>query len=917
MNYEDFANKTRSRKFILAHLGSLRQFKVFEAHSETEHKKQVNYFCNGVIVDGEELSQGQLPLNENEFYYDITSNVVYLRLSGDEDPKTKTVFFKFIHFFSNFAQNLPHDLDEGEEVYYSPNINKIGDLKLELDYENTGIAIESDSSVTLVNESMIDIFDTHIWENQPAFLYSWGQDLKPNQAKLIYRGIINNKSYNSREVTFNFKDELAKLKETISMPRFSDLDGSISQDVLNKPKRLVFGKCKQLRTTGIDKTLSGYKLTGLISGSADRNLLSGSVSGNSGSSIINGIGTQFLSQISPNQKIRIIFGIFEYSYTVDTVSSNTSLTVTETISASFSNAQARNEDVLNNIITGSGTDFINELSYGDIIKVSVLGRNYEYTVETISSQTELIIEDNIQAGFTDIESIAESEVPYRRKNRKWSVAGHKLYEFDTLISTVLSPNSFNVEDVGDIEEGDYLLIDNLIYTVFRVSFLTITLNQALPVTVTAGFEVKKIPIGVCFLNSTQFVFNRDFSVINTDEAIIEFNDLAEFNVAQITNPSLNMQFINGSNVVTNLTSTVDLANIYKTRDWIKVFRADSPTWYEVIGVTQTTLILRQSYSGTNYTGQIQSKSPNYINDESLITCDALGIVDENEWIRFPSQAVKYVIKKIGITNIDDQSFLDSKESCEMELSLFYPFDIGSEIPDSRQIITDINSSVFGSLYINPNFEFSYSILNAEKPESLEIFDDSDIINYSITTRNNIYSEIIMQYRPFTDFFTGSDIFNQINLESEIVNNSSKIKRTLQVKSYLYNYEDALTIAQRWLFFRSLTQTVVTINSKLNLATKSLNDKISLKLDKLFRRYGSSSNIKIGIINYISKSDVSTQVRFNDLGNVFNRVGAISPDSQVEYLSSSEHDVAKYCFIVDNELETPDSTENELGTNLIG
>jgi hypothetical protein len=701
------------------------------------------------------------------------------------------------------------------------------------------------------------------------------------------------------------------------MPRFSSLDGQISANVNDKPKRLIFGRAKQIRTVGVDKVLNGYDLTGTISGSADLNLLTGSVSGLSGSNIITGVGTLFLTQITSGQRIKIISGIFEYSYTVNTVSSNTSLIIDGTISVTFSGSEARNLDIDNNVITGTGTDFVNELSQGDSILVTVFGEDYSYTVKSITSSTQLIIDDNIEQGFTSISAKVKPAINYRRKNRRWNVSGHKLYEYQTTITSVLSPTIIEVTNVGDIEQDDYVLIDSEIYTISKVSFQRITLNQALPISVTTGFTITKIPIGVAYFGETQFFYNRDFTVSNINEGILEFNELAEFNVAQIKNPVLNFQFINGSKTVTNLTTIVDLTTIYKPRDWIKIKRADSPTWYEIQEVTETTLVIRVAYSGTNYTGLIQTKSPNYIGDNSLITCDCLGLESDGEWVRYPSQAVKYIIEQIGVGLINEASFLDAKESCEMELSLFYPTSIGSEFPDSRKMITDINTSVFGSLYINSDFEFSYSILNAEKPDDLNYLDDSDIINFSVNTRNSIVSSIVLQYRPFTDLSSTSDTFEQIVLDNDFVLNSSKIKNTLQVKSYLYHLEDAQTIAERWLFFRSLTQTIVTINSKLNLASKSLNDKLSIKLDRLFKRYGSSTNIKIGVISSISKDDTGVQVKFNDLGNVFNRVGAIAPDDQQDYSLSTEHEIAKFGFIVDNDLETPDLSESELGNNLIG
>jgi len=107
MSYEVFSNKTRSQKFLLAQVESLRQFKIYSLYSGTTYQKQVDFFAIRVIVNGIELNSGVLPLNAGEFYFDITQKIVYFRLADDSDPKLSKVFVTFKHFFPNFPQNLP------------------------------------------------------------------------------------------------------------------------------------------------------------------------------------------------------------------------------------------------------------------------------------------------------------------------------------------------------------------------------------------------------------------------------------------------------------------------------------------------------------------------------------------------------------------------------------------------------------------------------------------------------------------------------------------------------------------------------------------------------------------------------------------------------------------------------------------
>lgn len=770
--YEEFANKTRSQKFILAHVASRQQHKIFTLHAGSVYKKTVGYFVTNVTENGVNLVSNTSPtLNAGEFYFDIQSGILYIRTSDSSDPKTKSIFTTYRHFYSNIPYNLPYDLNTGVEVHYDGLIADIGDLKLELDYENTGIALETDSNITLQNTHghFDDIFDTHIWENQSAIFYSWSPTIAPNEARVIYKGLIKDKSFTDRSVKFNLRDQLSELKQVIDFPKFSSLDGELDDTVIDKPKRMIFGRVQQIQTVGIDKTLGGFELQGTIAGDADRNLLTGTVSGTIGLTALNGSGTLFLSEVNNGDQIKIIDGINEYTYTVQTVNSNTSITLTSTITTSFSNAEARNLEVLNNIISGTGTDFINEVSQNDKIVVTVSGIEYEFTVETVNSATELVLSDEIEVSFSGLTGYNLPEIPYRKKNRSWHVAGHKLHEFNCLITSMINFNTFEVDDVGDIEQDDFISIEGQTYIVSLVSGLKITVNQGLEPAVGVGDTVTKVPVRRVFFGTQAFVVDRDFTVTNTTECIIELDDLAEFNVARTQSPSISFQFTNSTNTVQSLSTDVDLTTVFRPRDWIRSRRIDTPTWYEILSVTVDEIKLRTTYTGPTFTGSLQKKRPEYVSDDALITCDCLGLNDGTNWIRTPAQAVKWILNEVGITNIDAASFTDSEAKCEFELSLFYPDSIGSNLPNMRDMITDINKSCFGSLYLNNDFEFTYNILNADKPEDLETIKDDDILNFSIASRNNIVNKVLLSYRPFTDLTQGQSTSKIIDLDSAFVN----------------------------------------------------------------------------------------------------------------------------------------------------
>ena len=919
MIYQDFAEKTRSQKVLLTTIEAKEKVKLFDLDSGV-YSKDVRFFVVGVNVNGSDLSEGtSSAVSAGQFFYSPEDGRVYVRLTDDSDPKASSIYLTYRLFFSNIPANAPHDILSGSIVHFDSRIERIGGLKLELDFENTGIALETDSSITLENNDGFfdDLFDVLIFENNKVRFYSWSHELPFSEAKLIYRGFISDKSFSSQGVGFSLKDELSVLRQPLDWSRFSSLDGRIEDSINGKPKRLIIGQVDNIRLTGINKTLDGFPLTGLISGDGNRNLLTGTVSGAAASSIINGSGTSFLTQIFAGDRIRVIGPFNEYSYTVDTVVSDSQLTISGTISDNFSEFQARNQSVSNNIIEGSGTDFINEVSPEDRIKVTVNGQEYVFGVESVTSPTELILQDEIEVSFVDFDGFNQPERPYRGMNRRWHIAGHKLIEYDVLVTELINFQSFKVDDPKDIANGDFLRIGGFTYVVRRVSTNIITLNQNLRSVVLVGDPVTKIPVSECLVGNTRFIIDRDFVIDNTPtDAVLEFNELAEFNVTSPKSVSITFQFTTGSNVITSVASDVDLTTLIRPRDWVRARSVNLPDWYEVLSVEQTSVTLRTN-ALTTFSGQIQLKSVEYINDNSLVVADCLGLEADGGWVRYPADAVRWILERAQIQDLNLPSFDEASNDCRFTMALYYPATIGSEMPVIRDIISNINGSVFGSLYLDSNFQYTYKILNSDKPLEMPVVKDEDVLSFRVQTKTNTINSVLMSFSPFVDTKAESETFKTIILESDFVNQAIGKKQQLRVTSYLFNEADARTIAERWLFFRSLTQSVITLNTKLQYSLLSLNAPMLLDLSRIFKRFGSSTRRKIGLINSITKDGANTVIQINDLGNVFSRVPAIASDDAQDYIQGSD-DLDRFGYIVDNQTETPDpASEAELGTNLIG
>lgn len=913
-NYASFSKKTRSVKYVLCTIEALQQKKLFNQNGLI-YDSNSPYFVSGVIVDGIELESSE-SLGEGSFFYDVSLGVLFFRLLNDESPNGKRIFFKLRFFFSNIPLNFSSFLSNDEAVEWQPRINQAPELKLELDFENSGTVLETNSQLALENaDGFFDsIFDVLIWEGQKINAYSWGDGLPESEMKLFYRGKIDSKAFNTQQITFNIRDQVNDLREKVNYTTFQN--GRFSDLVANKPKRIVFGQADRLQTIGIDKVLNGYPLTGVYSGSANRNLMTGTLSGVASSSTINGAGTLFLSQISAGDDILFIDGVFEYTYKVLSVSSNTVLTLTNPITVSFSNATARNKSILNNKIFGTGTEFKKIFSPNDQIRVFVNEIEFTYSIEEVVDDFELTLSDEIQISFDQMEHLPQ--IPSRYYNRDWHVAGHKLRSKSFEVLSVLSAINFELDSISELSEGDTLAINGNFRRVLRITGNEIVINQSISGVIVGNF-FEKIPVPAVYNRNKLFIFGRDYSVTNTqDDCVINLFENAEFNTSFNRSFSVSFNFVNGSDTITAISTDRDLTQIFKPRDWIISKDINHQIWYEILSVDVLSIRLRTNYQGSNYTGQLSYRSPEYVSDNSLILCDCIGIESESKWIRTPSEIVKYLLNDIGMTDLNDQSFEEAAFDCDYTTSIFFPESIGAEMPSVRDAITLINKSIFGSLFIDQNFQFSYNILNSNKDESLFSVKDDDIIGFSVQTRNQILGKVRVNFAPFTDFQSGSLVFREIDEESDFVKETSGVRKEEVFTSYLYNENDAQIIAERWAFFRSLTQSVVNVQSKLNFMTYGLNQQMFLDLERLFVRYGGNGRKKIGIINGITKSGTGSLVSFNDVGNIFNRVGAIAPDDQEDYEFSNPDDVAKFCFIVDNITETPNEmSEVDLGNNLIG
>lgn len=998
--FSEEANKPISEKVTLVTIESARPAKIFTLYSGSIYSRNVDFFVTSV-------KQGSLSLTQvfsigaivdGSFYYSIEEKKLYLRTIGSVNPKTVEIIIFYKHFFSNRPTILPHDLSSGQAIEWLPMINSIGSIGQQLDDLATGIVLESSSSIELMNQGYFDeLYDTHIWENKSVKFYAWFNGLDATEAKLIFEGIIESKDFALDKITFKVKDFIFKLRDQLTHTLFSELDGNVSDSILGTPKRRIYGQVKQVKCIGTDLLLDGYLGTGSVTidttltnltGTAQAlylsNDITGTVSGNSGTKTVTGVGTNFLSTIFPNQKIRITNGLATYNYTVFSVTSDTSLTLTSDISVTFAAFTAKNSSVGNNKVYGSGTlfksqiqqgsevrftngvlsqdykveyvdsdteltlsefvtttfngysiinleeknnrligtgtQFVSELSVGDTVKFIINGEEVKSRVDSIYSDTSALLNDSILTSVLNEQFYVIPEVSYYKNNRVFSIAGHKLREPTTTITSINANNRFILASTSDLYAGDKLLINGKFSTIRRISgneLVTDTEITPLPI---VGNTVKKLPVQNVYFGFQEMIYQRDWNYLNTTESKITFTSSAEFNVSKEKLFGVSLQFTNGSRSVTT-SSVADFRSILSPRDYIKknsIVSGESD-WYEIIDVREQEIVLRYPFTGSTEITPALYKDVQYINDDSLITCNCLGMERSGLWIKTPSDVVRDILlNDAGFASVNEASFTQAKSDCNYIVSLVSPENPGSKAETIRDIITKVNESVFGSLYGNSSSSVSYAVLNSTKPSTAAIIYDDDIISFDASSSGNFYNNITLNYRPFIDLSNGESTVEVFEYSSGFTDKYIGVKNTLEKTVYLYEEDKAIIIAQRLAFFNQLSITKVTIKGKMNFFLNQVNDKLLLSLDRLFKRFGGGDKKKYAMITGIKRSQYDVEVILSDLGNVYNRVPSIAPNTASSYSLATSDEKAQWGYICDNDSLTPDAnSEENLLNNVIG
>lgn len=206
-----------------------------------------------VTINGEELVNGtSSALSASQYYWDSTSNVLYVRNAGGTDPSASfnvASYEIYLGTFDAHHNRVPSDA-ASRVVYYEPLIVKSPVINSSSSDNLFGFIPVLSTSLTLSNAT--HFFEKHIYDssfNQASIqAYHWLGDLSVANVKLVLNGVINKISYGAKEITLTAFDKVSiftdEYRNTASgASSFYDLTDfpNLNPQFLGRPIRAVYG----------------------------------------------------------------------------------------------------------------------------------------------------------------------------------------------------------------------------------------------------------------------------------------------------------------------------------------------------------------------------------------------------------------------------------------------------------------------------------------------------------------------------------------------------------------------------------------------------------------------------------------------------------------------------------------------------
>lgn len=574
-----------------------------------------------------------------------------------------------------------------------------------------------------------------------------------------------------------------------------------------------------------------------------------------------------------------------------------------------------------NTITGTGTLFLSECSPGDELTIGT----QEFTIESIASNTSLIVGEEIEFSFAGETAVIVPEVPVTTKNREFLVTSHGCAELTTTVVNVIQLNRIEVASTDGLKAGDFIEFD----TLERKEIKNIAPNNIIVLRdniiqiPNIGSNVIRKPIQKLYKDS-KLIEASSFTINNSNTGCtITIPSTLEFDLARPKVMPFDLSFTNGSRTVTTPDS-VDLREFLNTRDWIKPNNLTYTTYYEILSVDETSIELRTAFTNATISTSSIAKKPDYIGDDSILSAEVLGKTEDGEidgiWIKTAPQAVKDILTSIGVSTsvINTASFTTAQDDLKQVISLKLPVDINGKSVKAKEAIDLINESVYGSLTLDNDLKLKYKAIQIDVPNEPVIIRDSDVINWSIkTTNGKSFRDSVVRYRhKDIDRFTLEEGQSIASYQSDFINKYVETSKLSEFDAYLFNDNEAQIMAERYVYFNRLSRSDLDITTDLRLENVEIGDVVQLEFRRLFKRFGDPSTPK-KLMVCIGKTVTGSDIKLNltDYGNLFNSSAVIAPNATPQYSSATTEEKLKYGFITDVQ-GIVDDNEDTANINLI-
>lgn len=838
MSVDSFKAKESSEKIILARIHPSTRLIGWEPYAGSIYS--IDEVYESTIINLEDFGVALTRVSSialvdavNKWYYDQASGIIYLWAAGSVDPNTRYIVMNFTRYFSNAGVNIPHDLDSGYHVHWEPLVLKTSEFGIGLDQRFFGLAIEGTGSISFVNnrDYWAPIYEIFYWENKLCEVYLWNRELLYTEAILMFKGKISSKKWTDKEVSFSFKDILTELKAKIELTPLTELVASpdpIIGDSLTKAyQRVVLGKVNGHVPTPIDRINDGYALPGTVSATTS-------------SLTLTGVGTSFLKHFSGGDQILVNGPNEEFELTVDTVNSDTSITLSE-----------------------------------EFDEVSVSGVTYRILPEVKS-------------------------LPYA--NRRHLVCGHATKEPVAMITAFLNFTNVYVDTTDDFEVGAEVFLNNQRLVIANVTGGNrLTFAQSLNVRPDNGDVVTRPSVFNVRVSDRLLLAARDYTY-DADDAILVLDDLAEFNVAPTKAVIGTVTFTSASRSVTG--SGTLFTTQFKVRDWI---RADGQVdYFEILSIQSNTALTLRVASTYSESTSAKFRSPIYLNEEEdTVNLSVLGKTEDGTktgtFLRNAPQIVKSLLVDVGLDDLlDDDSFDVSIARSHQTVGFVVPAEMdGTSSVTIKEVIEDLNKSVFSSLIQNNQFLLTYNLLEPDKATEIRA-NQSDVIKWTIESRSDqIFKEVELRYNVKEyDYLTAEDGFDRILEPSNIGLYLAKTNKVVQYDTRLVEEFDAELISKRYVFFTENSSSVIKFETKLQALEVEVNDKIEFDHPKLFSRVGSSDDNRIGLVQSFKKRANGVSIELEDLSGAMTRTASYAEPEAVEFSESSKQERVKTGYYTD-------------------